>query len=1088
MSGFDGLGGPDEIIAGDYGTHSKRVRDFYVPLLKKATRYDRVSGYFSSYGLCLAAQGLVEFIPGGGTMRLIVGAQLNENDVRAVERGQPVEEAVAAAILSGDLFKSKDALTRHRLQVLAWLVANGRLWIKVGLKMIDGLPVAATDDRDYFHHKFGIFSDDAGRQVAFIGSGNETRAGWVSNSESFWTVASWWGDQWWAAQGQKKVVEFERMWTHHDAGPGWTILDLPEAAHRELLRFAPPSAPSGPDPEMDLQEEQHVPPVPPLLVAPAGAPDPRLLALRDAPKTRKWTGVTTSGVELLPHQVAVVRRAVERWERGGWLFADEVGLGKTIEVGTVLRELVLSGLAKRVLLLVPAAVLGQWQEELSEKLALWVPRWDGGKFNWPDQTQEGAPSGPWASSYPIVLASSHLARRQAERSKLRAGGPWDVVVVDEAHHARRQGGKANGTPNALLRILTDLRNEQAWTSLLLASATPMQMHPHELWDLVDQFGLPEDWSTEARYESYFSEMRVDFESRQWNLLCNMVDQHIADPAAVPNPGLDRVLASPDTPQGKTIRRISRRGLDRGKAFALDEPARPYLDAWLLANNPIRDRTFRNTRDTLRAYQEAGKFPAVIPRRHVEDRFLDMTPQEYAAYERISSYIRRHYNAAQAAGGATRRALGFIMTIYRRRLTSSFEAMRCSLQRRSDVLAGRSVDLVTEDEISLLDDALDKEELQEARRSLLAGEIAELESFLAELANLPPDETKVLRLAGPGGLIDEAFRTGHRTVLVFSQYGDTVRYLRERLDQHYRGGVLAYTATGGWRRDPSTDEWVPVDKKTSKDLFRAGEEIKILIGTDSLSEGLNLQTCGYVINYDMPWNFTRVEQRIGRVDRIDGQPLVEVRNLFYDRTVEADIYKTITAGHDGFNWVVGAAQPVLGSLEGLIKDAALRDDGGHSVLDDAIPSYAQRALDVVRAQVEEAGHQAVRLDMLSETRGDFAGIEADWGDALTLDELSATLLDVPRTARQLVRHPEWSGVFLLDDAGGRPVAVTFDREVLNERSPDVRLLSYGDPLFDLVLERAGVDASTPAPMLGASPDGSVLTIAEQAGQLPLGDSL
>lgn len=1064
MGDFSDLGARGQVIAARYGVHSDRLKGFYIPMLKRAIRYDRVSGYFSSVGLSLAAQGLIEFIPGGGTMRLIVGAQLDPKDVEAVERGATLTEAVARATLSRNVFHSEDAIIRERLAVLAWLVASGRLWIKVGLKTLDGIPVAATDDRDYFHHKFGVFTDIHGSQVAFSGSGNETRSGWVSNSESFVTAASWWNEDWWAGQGEPTVVEFERMWNDHDAGPGWTILDLPEALHRELLRLAPNEAPTGPDPEL-LQRldgsDDQVLPAPGVLVSDPGSPDPRLIALRDAPKNRKWTGVTTSGVELLPHQVAVVRRAVETWERGGYLYADEVGLGKTIEVGTAVRELMLSGLANRVLLLVPAAVLGQWQEELIEKLALWVPRFEQGQFMWPDKSTEPTPSGPWGSEHRIVLASSHLARRQSQRGPLLAASPWDIIVVDEAHHARRKGGKSDGERNALLKLLVALKDEQAWRTLMLASATPMQMHPHELWDLLDQFALPGEWSDEAKYEAYFRELREKFDSRQWNFLCRMLEEHFADPGAEPNAGLDQYLASSNNSQARIIRRIPKRGLDRTKAFGLDPDARSLLDAWLLANNPMRDRTFRNTRKTLRAYQAAGRFPATIPERRVEDVFLDMTDAEYAAYERISSYISRHYNAALAAeDGAVRRGLGFIMTVYRRRLTSSFEAIKRSLQRRADVLAGRASSLLADDD-TLFDDTPDEKDMVAAKQSLLAGEIQEIESFLGALDNLELDETKILRLTGPGGLIDQAFRNGHNTVLIFSQYADTVDYIRERLDQHYRGRVLAYTAKGGRRRDPETDEWASVDKKTAKNLFREGDQIKVLVGTDTLSEGLNLQTCGFVLNYDMPWNFTRVEQRIGRVDRIGGLPNVEVRNLFYNRTVEANIYKAIAAAQGGFDWIVGDAQPVLGSLEVLIQTAALAGDDGQPVLslDDA-PTYAQRALSVIQGQVAEAQAQVIRLDMLAEERGDFVRIEPHWGDALTLDDLRSVLLEVPATAEQFTPHPEEPGIYLVDDASGVPVAVTFDRGVLDNASPKVRLLSYGDPLFEVVLARAGVDTAVP----------------------------
>jgi ERCC4-related helicase len=149
---------------------------------------------------------------------------------------------------------------------------------------------------------------------------------------------------------------------------------------------------------------------------------------------------------------------------------------------------------------------------------------------------------------------------------------------------------------------------------------------------------------------------------------------------------------------------------------------------------------------------------------------------------------------------------------------------------------------------------------------LEAEIYELRSFIAALKDLPPDESKMRSLHA---LIESSLKAGHDTVLVFTQYADTMNYLMDQLSTAYGSRVMCYSGAGGRRRDPDTAAWQTLTKKQTKTLFRDGKDVQILIGTDSLSEGLNLQTCGRLINYDMPWNFMRVEQRIGRVDRIGG---------------------------------------------------------------------------------------------------------------------------------------------------------------------------------------------------------------------------
>ena len=214
--------------------------------------------------------------------------------------------------------------------------------------------------------------------------------------------------------------------------------------------------------------------------------------LRDAPSKTKWTAAGTAPAEPFPHQANLVERVVGTYPRG-YLFADEVGLGKTIEAGLVLRELMLSGTARSALLLVPASVMKQWQEELHEKIGLDVPRYMGNGFLDLNNNPIPTPAGnPW-SAFPIVLASSHLARRKVRRQEIVEAGPWDVVLVDEAHHARRRGSKPTAAPNSLLALLQELRDNHAWQALYLASATPMQMNAHEAWDLIELLGLPTAW-------------------------------------------------------------------------------------------------------------------------------------------------------------------------------------------------------------------------------------------------------------------------------------------------------------------------------------------------------------------------------------------------------------------------------------------------------------------------------------------------------------------------------------------------------------------------------------------------------------------
>ena len=1044
---------------GTWSAEDNRVSGFYVPLLSRASSYDRMAGYFTSSALTLAAAGLRHFLDGGGVMRLIVGAQLDEEDVAAIELGEPLDEAVARVLLGSDVMADpKGPVAEHRRNVLGWLVKQGRVQIKVGVPLGQGgQPLPATSTTKYFHSKYGIFTDhgDPADQVAFIGSDNETHQGWVGNHETFSAFPTWL-TQVWEYNGASLVAKFEAHWRNRP-DEGWRVLDLHEAVHGELVKWAAGDLPPG---EGEWDPEEHS-----AGTAPAPAPpsdpvevDPRLLALAAAPRKDGGTGVgyVTAGVEPLPHQIGLARRVVDTWPRG-YLLADEVGLGKTIEAGFVVRELLLSGKASRFLLLVPAAVLRQWQEELAEKLSLRVNRFEGGEFYDPDnqlvpRSAWEAPT-PW-SAFPVVLASSHLARRKDRRREVVGSGPWDVVLVDEAHHAGRKGSKPNATPNELLRLLHEMRTEDSWRALLLASATPMQMHPHEAWDLVEMLGLPGRWaSSAAEFIRYFDEIRHDFEKRQWTFVSSMAKDHFSDPAARPDPVLARQVKDLGKVKARRISSVSMDGLTPAQAKSFNPDLWPIVDLWLLTNNPMRDRVFRNTRTTMRAYRDAGLLPpeATIPDREVSDEFITMTDEERDLYERIRVYIRRSYNRYKT-GNKTQQALGFIMTVYRRRLTSSFQAMRLSLERRLAVLEGKATldSLLTTDDTDT-NPTLPWETVEKSPIEELEAEIFELRSFIAALKDLPPDESKMQCLHE---LIESSLRAGHDTVLVFTQYSDTMDYLMDQLSTAYGSRVMCYSGAGGRRRDPETGEWQTLTKKQTKTLFREGKEVQILLGTDSLSEGLNLQTCGRLINYDMPWNFMRVEQRIGRVDRIGGLPTVEVTNLFYQDTIEEQIYTGLVADHEGFSWIVGPAQPVLARVEQAIEAHELGggedEDGELNLMCD---KPIQKIIEELRVEIEKAQAQAVTLAKFEDPDADPEVVEIH--PAATLADLETVLLEVLATREQFVEHPTVARSWLVQDEHGTEVAVTFDRAVLDANSPEVRLLTYGDPLFNTILARAGV---------------------------------
>ena len=940
-------------------------------------------------------------------------------------------------------------VARHRLEVIAWLVRRGRLSIRVGLPCDpygNLLPADSPEAQRYFHPKWGVLTDAAGDRVAFGGSINESAAGWQGNFERF-TVYCSWKPSTWDDYGQPHVDDFERLWrgvhVGGNTGGGWRSVPLPEAAEARLLDLLP-----GDDYTPAARDPLEPPPAP----EPSPADRELVEAIRAAPRTRTGVGLVSAGLEPWPHQLAIARRIVDDWPRS-YLLADEVGLGKTIEAALVLRELLLSGRIRTALLLVPASLLTQWQEELAEKFLLAVPYLDGRNLRYPGGGGVPVAGGAdrWRAA-PVLLASSHLARRASERANLLDGPGWDLVFTDEAHHARRRGVTAGGSANNLLGLLGDLVRREMCRALLLATATPLQAGSADLWDLLDLCGLPPGWSDGPHaLERYFRELQDPFAARDWGYLKEMLGAQAAA-GGINTDAWGEIEPRLDWASAGRLEGFADFGLPRSDRAAIPTEQRPLWDEWLRANTPVRRRVFRTTRTTLKSYRRDGLLDAatVIPNRHVNDEFLSLG-EARPLYERIDDYIGRHYDAYLAAGGASV-PLGFIMTVYRRRLTSSFRAVRRSLQRRRDTLAaGRgAMALLDTDDRHTLEGRSALDELPaEGDRTLdgapaggdveLQAEIAELDDFIAALDALPPDEPKMECLRR---LIRDSLNGGHRTLIVFTQYFDTLDYLRERLLAAFGRQLICYFGGRGERWNDGSGTWEPLDKEQVKELFRAGEEVRIMIGTDSMSEGLNLQTCDRLINFDLPWNFMRVEQRIGRVDRIGGRPDVYVTNLFYEGTVEDDIYRRIRESHDWFSHVVGNAAPVLAAAESVIQRAAMRRTTNPGAADAAVSD----AVTELGGIIDRLGDAPVRLqDLDAVPRHD-----TDLEPAMTLDQLSEALRGSVALRHRFEPHPHLPEAWLVK-IGGEHQAVTFNATTY-QNTAGLHLLTWGSPLLEHLLHQ------------------------------------
>lgn len=1011
------------------------VKLLYRPALECGVRYDRLTGYFSASALALAARGIEGLVLNGGRMRMVVGCTLAQAEVEAIEKGEELRTQVARHMSAMPLVPEGSDMT-EALALLAWMVAEGRLDVRVGIPCDEQRrPISAGG---LFHEKAGIIEDKTGERLAFNGSLNETAAGWTQNWDTLNVFTSW--------RDRDRVdaedANFAKLW----AGQAKRVitLDVPTAVRDDLLRFLPKDA----LPARLIQAEPEPEPIAP---EPATEPEAEAPAidLRRAvwdfiavapclPHGGARVGEVTAAVTPWPHQVRAFRRMYDNWPPK-LLIADEVGLGKTVQAGLLLRQAWLAGRAKRILIMAPKNVCSQWQIELREKFNLNWPIYDGQKLNWlrspamQDNTERMVGRNVWHRE-PAVIVSSHLVRRTDRRPELLdVAEPYDLIVLDEAHHARRRGaGTATESgPNALLRLMRALKDRTE--GLVLLTATPMQVHPVEVFDLLSLLGLPAEWNEQA-FLRFFDEVLQDSPSHEaFDRLAAMFRAVEHAYGEVPAAEMQRMGVGSSLRAKSVLRALRDRATTpRRKLETADRRAALKL---MRLHTPIKRLISRHTRALLRQYFKEGKMTTPIADRRVDDRFIDLTADERQVYEAVEDYIVSTYNQATAQ---QRTAIGFVMTIYRRRLASSFFALGRTLENHLQAIASHGAASAQSDLEEGLDDAGegDEPDADEAgkleQEALAFEERADIERLLEMIRRLPPD-TKVERLRAT---IEDLRGQGYRQVMVFTQFTDTMDFLRTEIGRDPSLRIMCFSGRGG--QVSSLDgSWKLITRDEVKRRFRAGDA-NVLLCTDAAAEGLNFQFCGALVNYDMPWNPMRVEQRIGRIDRL-GQRYrnIQIINLHYADTVETDVYQALRQRIRLFEGVVGRLQPILARLPSLITSRVL--EGRTRPAEER-----QAAVADIQSMTDQA--QAGGFDIDAVTDADLAETASETSP-LTMDELER----VVRTASLLPPGLEIEAMGVREYKLRAPgmkdwVRITTNPEYYEQHADAMELWSPGNPTF------------------------------------------
>ena len=854
------------------------VANFYSPALAQSVAYDRATFTFSAQGLAAAAVGLAGLLRNHGQVRILCEPrELSAETRQAILDGH--EQALVQAFPPATLthIAAADLQAKNQLDLLTWLVAQGRLEIKVA--------IAKDADGGIFHAKTGLMTDAAGNSISFDGSPNETAAGWQRNYERFHVFRSWQESD----HVAQDAAHFNRLW-HNQTASRWQFIPLPDAYRQQLIAAAPAVNPAGPPPAAPSERDAY------------------WQRIRDALQRDPANTLTTIPARLWPHQAAFFRQHAGPADPVRLLLADEVGLGKTIQAGSLLKAGLNQGQISRFLILAPRAALPQWQEELQNKFNLSLPRLetDGPRsLLYPDGRRRPAPDPPWAA--PALLMSYQWLRRHKD-DFLAAGLQYDLVIVDEAHRARftEVTNPNRRQPNQYLRLLQSLSRQTQ--SLLLLTATPMQLHAAELHALLELL-QPTKWSVDEFQRFYDAAAAPTWET--WQFMRDLY-RRLYPHSSAPE---ERRLYDGNTG-------YLRRFLDREPQRLQDDLRR------MRERSPAKRRLSRHTRETLRRYARQGLIDAVVPHRRVRPEVIQMTPEERSLYAGIDELVSAVYGGAP---GVNATALGFVMTTYRKRLGSSPRAYALSGRRPlesrpSPAAAWRELARREEDE---LEDAADADgELPTAPLTLPARAL--LDAAILAARRLESRDSKLRRLRAELQTLTAA---GHRKILIFTQFKDTLNYLRASL------------AANGWANIVclyGQDESIEGSRAGRLRDLRAAKT-GLLICTETASESLNLQFCSAMVNYDIPWNPMTLEQRIGRIDRIGQErPEVDILNLFYENTAEWDAYKAMGERLRDIHGHVGEYQPILYD-----------------------PTIANRLPAIIRANGKSADTQAAVRNLTSE---------------------------------------------------------------------------------------------------------------------------
>lgn len=912
---------------------SGRGRTIYekmiAPLLRTSYQYDRVTSYYSPRSLAVLLEEIANVWRKGGTIRLVIGFHQTMEITPALRNNTQISEEVKKAVAKAmmgqidDLRQNLGSEKTHILSVLREIINQKGLHVllvtpKVNFEFYKQHGTWPNPEIGIFHSKFSIIHHDTAeeeensileklrarfrrfghqyyrppplrgkteRYSLITGSMNESVRGYSENIEDSIHHRSW-------IEAEKEVCEyfldrFEKIWLGHDLD----VVSMPfTEAFVDVIKSI--------DRETTLKR-----------VSWSGF-------RKTVSDSVLYHGLAFPDVGLLPHQIAVYRTALSRWPIRV-LLADEVGLGKTIEAGSIISYLMKHNDVRRVMILTPASLRRQWQKELKILFGLdfWVYN-SGKRVCEIDEKEFSVGAKPLAFKGDVdnVIVSWHWARIGISEGNLRfdVEDLPDLLIVDEAHHARIHEEDSGDRPTQLHTLLTELQKDIPHVVLL--TATPFQTDILDYYSLLEILGVPEGFRDDLQYFSRWIRGEIPRRSLQTRKTLLQQMHRFIDFFELTN--LEARLGE---------LRSMRYDTDPVQYQSLAMRTNEVSETDVISTHPTTLLATRNYRSNL---AEVGYH---FPDPHMHGPGIKINEMQKQLFADIDEFISQRLGTPEKLRNSTR-TIGLMRSMYRQRIVSSVKAALDTLNRRKEKLETfledgpfsslepdeserEDADLAEEaDALPYLKYGLPSKDALEATRIKAKAELYSLKRLISQIEKQFKKgplivDPKMQRLRD---LVKEHTSAG-RKVLVFSRYTSTTSSIIDSLNEFIGTvgvGRFDGTMVGTYRVHGRQPVFTECTRKEIVNHLKSGR-IQILVCSDAASEGLNLHSANVAINVDVPWNPARLLQRFGRVDRL-GQKADDVYlvNLYYPGTIEERMYSVLEDRRLDFRAVLGEVPEIM----------------------------------------------------------------------------------------------------------------------------------------------------------------------------------